>query len=155
MDIKNIFTPHKNVARGPGGKFVSKKKPEIKVEVTPVAAPAAPPKEEKKPEEANSPEFEISTFYGKDIRKKKINGTWYFALADVIILANYDNVKSFLQKLPENSKTKKLLSDETKTVDSLEFANFKGISAIVPMTNNKDHSFPGPFLSWLQGISEQ
>ena len=127
-------------ARGPGGKFVSKKpkeeakSEEVKVDVTD-DGPTGP--------------YPI-TFYGHEIRRFRYKNDWYFALNDIALTAslNPDDPtirKGDPEKLAESKKKYGL------KFDGIEVAKPKDIVSFVPYFKG---NMPGPITSWLADNSD-
>lgn len=149
------FTPKSNVSRGPGGKFVSKKKIVEEKKVI----------EEKKVEKKPSPKVskdDIDKFYGpimapaagKEIKKYYANKKWYFAIEDLIFLLAADPPIKPINELKVDSRFKSLFEKNVKTFNEVLVSDFKGVSEILRLVIKEyNATFPGSLLRWLEDIS--
>lgn len=151
-----VTPPQKNVLRGPGGKFVSKKKPVLKIE-----EPALPPVPEVKPVTQapppvkNSNDVEVVSFYNQDIRKFYSGNKWYFAVEDMLPLTgmNASTTKDYLDKIKNSSEHKKVVAGIITVVDSIDCIDIDGLTTLLPILRETKNIFPGPFPDWLKNIS--
>lgn len=142
LDSSN-FTPKSEVTRGPGGKFVSKKKIETKTV-------------DKKPEIQNDKFYGpfIAPAAGKEVRKYYANKKWYFAIEDLIFLLSSDPPIIPINKLKVDPKFKDLFEKNVKAFDGIDCADFKTVSEILRLIiKTYNASFPGSLLRWLEDIS--
>jgi hypothetical protein len=155
------FTPKSEVTRGPGGKFVSKKKTEAK---TVDHKPEVEHKHEAehKTEVDHKHEAEKDKFYGpfmipaagKEARKYYANKKWYFAIEDLACLLSADPPIKPINELRSDPKFKDLFEKHVKTIDGVDCSDIKGISEILRLIiKTYDATFPGSLFSWLEDIS--
>lgn len=161
---KESFAPKsmKKVMRGPDGKFMSKKKP-AKKEVQPEQAPAViEPASKNKENKQVTPNYQISTFYSKNIRRIYKDNTWYFSLEDMLHVAAVDDPESFLEKPKGKPSIKKAFDNAVIRINLSDqngakmvgCVTYEGFMALLPIIRESGHMFPGPFPDWLRDISE-
>jgi len=158
--------PPKPILRGPGGKFISKKidLESISSEHTPtITYPLDKEKTTDEKEtaiETNQIETGLltATFYGNQIRKYYLDGDWYFAIEDILPLAQYDDPLGALESFKKKEESKKTFDKVVKEIrDSdnvVECVNYGGFMELLPILRSEEHMFPGPFPSWLEDTSK-
>jgi len=132
------FTPKVAPARGPGGKFVSKKKVVIKKEI-----------DERKVEGPF-----MAPFAGKEIRKFYANGKWYFSVEDLLFLLNANPPIKPLEQLKGEKSFEKVLENRIKTINEVDCADYKGtVEILKDIIKIHSADFPGSLFRWLEDIS--
>lgn len=150
------YTPKSMPKRGAGGKFVSKKKLEIK-------------KDEPIKGKVHGPI--MAPFAGKEIRKFYANKRWYFAIQDLIFLLASDPPFPSLSQLKEKKEFKEFFDknivvfkeedlsentspNESKNYINVDCADSEGSMEILrEIIRFYKASFPGSLLRWIEDIS--
>lgn len=145
------FGPANPPLRGPGGKFVSKNKPEIITEDKSVTKTLAPKPEVKKI--TKSPKFKGPfpiTFYGKGVKRFYEDGKWYFAIEDILNLCSATPGLEPYAKLKESKKYSTLFKKHTVEIESVACVGPEGANEIlVALAHSAGATFPGPLTSWF------
>ncbi len=119
--------------RGAGGKFVSKKKKEEKIEST-----------------TKDGAYPALTFYGHDIRRFYQEGEWYFSLEDISKVPHQDAMNPTI-RAGDPEKLAEAKEKYAKIIDGIEVAKPKDIVTFIPYFPG---SMPGPITDWLITNSE-
>ena len=149
---KKEKTSAKEPLRDDNGKFVSKKEDVSKTSKT-----------ESKKEKKVSPEKVIGpiliSFYGKDVRRFYKNKKWYFAIDDIINLAQINNEDPTqpegdpekLKEIRKKSSIKIKYRNHNREEITLECIDAKTASEVPKYVRGR---FPGAFNRWIKETSE-
>ena len=132
------FAPKVAPQRGPGGKFVSKKKVVVKKEIdeNKVQGPFMAP------------------FAGKEIRKFYVNGKWYYSIEDLVLLLNADPPIKPLGQLKREKNFKEVLEKRIEVINEIDCADYKGtVEILSKIIKTCNANFPGSLFRWLEDIS--
>lgn len=135
---EETFSPKTPPRRGPGGKFVSKKKAVVKKEIDKkgVQGPFMAP------------------FAGKEIRKFYLNGKWYYSIEDLLFLISADPPIKPIKQLKDGEDFREIFKDKTERIGDVECADCKrSIEILRDIIKATNASFPGSLFRWLEDIS--
>lgn len=152
-DIKeDSYTPKSNVTRGPGGKFVSKKKTTPVEQVKTPTDIKTPP--EKKPQHAKVYGPFMAPFSGHEIRKYSLGEKWFYSIEDLMLLLYSDPPFKVWKELKNVEKYKKIVDGKIKQFEEVDCLDEK-TAQIVLLDIIKTHGaqFPGSLFRWLSDIS--
>lgn len=129
--------------RGPGGKFISLKKPEE-------------PKEKPKTKRIQAPKGPFMVpFGGMEIRRFYASGKWYFAIEDILGFGHSDPPIKPIAELKETKELGKILEKNIKNLKEVDCCDSKGCTEIIRETvRTFKAEFPGPIISWLEDTSK-
>lgn len=152
-------------ARGPSGKFISKKKSPSTPTSISIDSETSKKGESKKEEKpcivVKSPLLKSSNFGGIPIRRIYTQGKWFFAVEDVVALTGVSNIKEYLEQI--KNKNKELQKDwetmiekfDYQTEDKTEFLECADTESILKIVYVLDKPLPGPFSRWLRETAQK
>lgn len=150
IDSPPAFAPKSEVLRGPGGKFISKKKVTTKKEAK---------KDVEKEPEMDTNKIRgpfMAPFAGKEIRKFYTNKRWYFAIDDLIYLLSSDPSLKPIEELKVDPRFKDLFEKKIKVIEGIGCMSCKGASeTLQSIVKAYNATFPGSLFRWLEDISSQ
>jgi hypothetical protein len=171
QDPNQHFGPKHLPVRGPGGKFVSKKKvetkpavekevKETKIEEEKQAEPevetvTVEEKETSKPEEkksSKSPKFKGPfpiTFYGTEVRRFYEDNKWYYSIEDFLKLCSSTPPLERYSELKESKKYSTLFKKYTVKIEEVACTDPEGANEILKALSFSGVTFPGPLSSWF------
>ncbi|MFS8158993.1 MAG: hypothetical protein ACMG6E_02045 [Candidatus Roizmanbacteria bacterium] len=164
MTSKTVKAPNPPL-RGPGGRFISKKKPAVSGEMDD-QIPSRP--EEVRnliditPTDSTTTLAELS-YYGEKIRRIYKDNTWFFALEDFFPLVKiFDSADymGLLRKQPfysvKNSKDFLEISMQSHipAQTSVIFGNIDVVKVIISLFQKEERYFPGRFPEWIENAAD-
>lgn len=148
------FTPKVTPMRGPGGKFVSKKKPVEPKEET--AKEVQTPHEhlKQKTDQTKVQGPFMSPFAGKEIQKFYTDKKWYFAIGELTCLLTSDPPVPPFDQLKDKKELKEIISQNIEKINEIDCADCVGSTKILEeVIKSYNATFPGSLFRWLEDIS--
>jgi hypothetical protein len=128
------YDPKGTVLRGPGGKFMSKKKIEessIPHKKKSVSSPKGPV---------------VTTFFGREVRRYYWQKKWYFSVEDVLLIGSAEPVLPPYKELKNKKGVKEILEKNVETISEIPCATAENTIESIRFLKLK---FPGPIVDWL------
>lgn len=173
---EQTFAPKSMPVRGPGGKFVSKKKPiEDKKKIKDTNKSTENKKILVKDKEINENKTEgpfMAPFAGKEVRKFYFNKKWYFAVQDLIFLLAADPPFPPFEELKKKKEFKSIFEKNLIIIKEADLSEKVGpteeedmyikvscadatgsIEILRGIIKSYNASFPGSLFRWLEDIS--
>lgn len=153
----NTFAPKSDVARGAGGRFVSKKKDEPKesAESQKSTSKTAKTKTGSDDDKVYGPM--MAPFAGHEVRKFYTDGKWYFALSDLYsLLSSPNSTLDSYSDAKTDSEFEELFKKNLRMMADVECTTAKGASEILlAVIKARGATFPGSMFRWLDDVSAQ